>query len=54
MLWAFLALWLIFQIAFCFLFAAIDGAWWPFGPRYHVVEGGREDVQQTACQHSKA
>lgn len=49
MLWAFLALWLIFQIAFCFLFAAIDGAWWPFGPRYHVVEGGREDgLQQTA------
>lgn len=33
----FLALWLVFQVAFCFLFAAIDGAWWPFGPRYYFV-----------------
>lgn len=36
-LWIFLALWLVFQVAFYLLFAAIDGAWWPFGPRYYFV-----------------
>lgn len=47
MIW--FAIWLALQILFCVFFAAIDGAWWPFGPRYHVVEGGREDdLQQTA------
>lgn len=30
------AIWLVLQILFYVLFAAIDGAWWPFGPRYHV------------------
>lgn len=29
------AIWLVLQILFCVLFAAIDGAWWPFGPRYY-------------------
>lgn len=39
--WA--ALWLLSQVAIGVLVVAIDGAWWPFGPRYHVVEGGRND-----------
>lgn len=44
-----MVLWLANQLAIGFLLVAIDGAWWPFGPRYHVVEGGREDdLQQTA------
>lgn len=41
--WVFFALWLIFQVALGFLFAAIDGAWWPFGPRYHVVDLNGDD-----------
>lgn len=37
------AIWLVLQILFCVLFVAIDGAWWPFGPRYHVVNGDDSD-----------
>lgn len=39
--WA--AIWLLTQVILGVLVVAIDGAWWPFGPRYHVVEGGRND-----------
>lgn len=42
--WA--ALWLLSQVVIGVLVAAIDGAWWPFGPRYHVVdEGGSDDLR---------
>lgn len=37
------AIWLVLQILFCVLFVAIDGSWWPFGPRYHVVNGDDSD-----------
>lgn len=42
--WA--VLWLLSQVVIGVLVAAIDGAWWPFGPRYHVVdEGGSDDLR---------
>lgn len=47
MLWAIVwaVLWLLSQVVIGVLVAAIDGAWWPFGPRYHVVDdrGGDHD-----------
>lgn len=41
--WA--VLWLLSQVVIGVLVAAIDGAWWPFGPRYYVVDdrGGDHD-----------
>lgn len=42
--WA--ALWLLSQVVIGVLVAAIDGCWWPFGPRYYVVdEGGSDDLR---------
>ena len=32
-------LWVLSQVVIGVLVAAIDGCWWPFGPRYHVVDG---------------
>lgn len=46
MIWllVFFGLWLAFQLAIGFLWIAVDGAWWPFGPRYVVVRlDGKED-----------
>ena len=37
------AIWLGLQILFFCLFAAIDGAWWPFGPRYYYHDGDDSD-----------
>lgn len=41
MLWVIVwaVLWLLSQVVIGVLVAAIDGCWWPFGPRYHVVDG---------------
>lgn len=47
MLWVIVwaALWLLSQVVIGVLLAALDGCWWPFGPRYYVVDdkGGDHD-----------
>lgn len=45
MFWVVFWAWLLIQVAIGVLVAAIDGCWWPFGPRYHVVEGGNDGLR---------